>query len=374
MTTDRHARAAISLLSLGTICGLGPGAPVAQGQAAPAPALTPGVPPTPPAVTPEPQSAPLSIVQELGRQSWMISPHLESEPALRFLEGVTRLPEPEARTLWRSRERRVAYTPEQYASLPEAERADLTSREFSPSFFYNTAYGSPLVYARVLDIASKHGLKALDGKRVLDFGYGSIGQIRLLALAGADAHGVDVEAALAALYSFPGDTGTLGSGSVTLHHGRWPAEPAIVEQVGAGYDLITSKNTLKAGYIHPAREADPAQLVTLGVDDGAFLAAVHDALKPGGIFIIYNICPPQNPEPGSEGATGDTTYIPFADGWSPFSEAQFLHAGLEVLAFDIRDEAALHPIFLALGYDNGRGMEALKESIFVWYTVVRRID
>lgn len=336
----------------------------------------PPPPPTPAATAPsaEQPGPSASIVQELSRQSWMISPHLHSDLALRFLGGVAALPEPEARTLWRSRERRVAYTAEQYEGLAEAERADLTSREFSPAFYYNTAYGSPLVYARVLDVAAAHGFQTLDGKRVLDFGYGSIGQLRLMALAGADAHGVDVEAALAALYSFPGDTGRLGSGSVWLHHGRWPAEPAIVESVGTGYDLITSKNTLKAGYIHPAREADPAQLVSLGVDDGTFLKAVHDALKPGGLLVIYNICPPQNPAPGDKNATGDTTYIPFADGWSPFSKEQFAAAGLEVLAFDVRDEPSLHPIFAALGYDGEGGLEGLQSSIFVWYTVARRAE
>ena len=47
------------------------------------------------------------------------------------------------------------------------------------------------------------------------------------------------------------------AGGITLHCGRWPAERSIVRDVGTRYDIITSKNTLKRGYIHPSRPADP---------------------------------------------------------------------------------------------------------------------
>lgn len=363
----RHANrfASVSLLPVTTLfVSLPANGVIAQ------PAAQPAAQPTAQA---EPQP---STIERLSAEADALSPLVESDLARDFLSRVPRLPAPEPRTLWRSKDRSRTLNQSQFDTLPEPERADFTRRDCTPDFFYYTGYGSPLVYARVLDLAAAHGLTSLKSARVLDFGYGSIGQLRLMALMGAEARGVDVEPLLAALYSAPGDTGPLnntgvGSGSAHVHNGRWPAEPALAAEIGTGYDLITSKNTLKAGYIHPAREADPRTLVTLGVDDATFLKSIHDTLKPGGLFIIYNICPAQNPaEPGPDGKV--PPYIPWADGWSPFTREQFDAAGLEVLAFDQRDEASLHPIFAALGYDNGAGVESLKPTTFVWYTVARR--
>ncbi len=333
--------------------------------------------PSPAPDVPAPDAPAPTTVERLTSEAAALSTLVSTDLARSFLAQAPNLPEAPARTLWRSADRARALTQSQLDALPEADRAAFTRRDCTPDFFYYTGYGSPLVYARLLDLAAAHGLASLHNARVLDFGYGSIGQLRLMALMGAEARGIEVEPLLAALYAEPGDTGPLGpntgvgGGAVHLHHGRWPAESALVAAVGSHYDLITSKNTLKAGYIHPAREADPRTLVTLGVDDATFLKHVHDALNPRGIFIIYNICSAQNPaEPGPDGKV--PPYIPWADGWSPFTREQLEAAGLEVLVFDQRDEAALHPIFAALGYDNGAGVESLKPTTFVWYTVARR--
>ncbi|MEY3022209.1 MAG: hypothetical protein RIS86_1407, partial [Planctomycetota bacterium] len=252
-------------------------------------------------------------------------------------------------------------------ALPEAEKASLTPREYSPQFYYETGYGSPLVYARLLDLAAPH-MRAVERPRLLDFGFGPIGQLQLLANCGFDAHGVDFEPVFAALYSEPGGTGANGAGAASVHIGRWPGDEAIAKSVGGGFSLITSKYTLEKGYIHPSPPAGqtvaPRKLVHLGVSDEAYLARVHDALLPGGIFILYNICPPQ--------AAPDQEYIPWADGLSPFPRKMLEKAGFEVLAFDAVDQDWVIDCFEKLGYAEGKSREELAKSYFCWFTIARR--
>jgi hypothetical protein len=191
----------------------------------------------------------------------------------------------------------------------------------------------------------------------------------MFALLGADVHGVEVEPLFATLYSWPGDTGEINgpdgaSGMLTLHHGQWPADDKLKRQVGAGYDIILSKNTLKMGYIHPARETDPSRLVHLGVSDEQFLRAIHDALKPGGLFLVYNISPKQSPP--------DQPYLPHADGLFPFERALVEQIGFEVLAWNQPDHDPMAAIFTALGHDQGKGKEKLMEELFTYYTLLRK--
>jgi SAM-dependent methyltransferase len=255
------------------------------------------------------------------------------------------------------------------------EKEGLRPRDFEPVFYYYTGYGSPLIYARPLDIvAEKAGWTGNDGfkgKRVLDFGYGLIGHLRLLAMRGADVTGIEVEPMLRALYAEPGDVGEIEGvdglkGKLRVLDGRWPAEEKIAAAVkeGGSYDLIISKNTLKRGYIHPAREVDEKFLVKLGVEDEAFVKAMHGALKPGGYAIIYNISPAQNPD--------DKPYLPHADGQCPFPRAMLEKAGFEVIEFDRVDEAAVLDVWMALGIDGGKSREELGKELFAWSTVVRR--
>jgi hypothetical protein len=223
-----------------------------------------------------------------------------------------------------------------------------------------------------VDLLAKHGVGSLAGKKLMDFGYGTVGHIRLLASMGCEAHGVDVEPVFGALYSRPEDQGEAPSsdhgpaGRIALHCGRWPAERAIVRDVGAGYDFITSKNTLKRGYIHPARPADPRTLVRLGVDDGTFLRHIHDALNPDGLFIIYNLCPAQAP--------ADKPYIPWADGQCPFSRESLERAGFEIVEFDREDREAALDYWMALGINQSKSREETGADLFAWYTVCRKSD
>ena len=183
------------------------------------------------------------------------------------------------------------------------------------TFYYTTKYGSPLAYVRPFDLLGQSGLETMEGHRVFDFGYGTIGHLRLLASLGADVTGVDVDPLLTALYSQPEDQGPVKNGRgqtgrVRLIEGRFPADQAVTTAVGKGFDLIISKNTLKKGYVHPERPVEKRRLLNLDVDDEAFVRALHAALKPGGWVMIYNITPAPSPP--------DQPYKNWADGRCPF--------------------------------------------------------
>ena len=307
------------------------------------------------------------VTDRLRDGATALEPLVRADIAKEFLAATSKLPEPSTRTIYRNREKGLAISKREHDALPAAEQAAFTARECTPEFYYETGYGSPLVFVRLLDLASPHLVRGPRPK-LLDFGYGTIGQLHLLAHCGFDAQGVDVEPVFPALYSEPGDTGAIGSGSVAIHKGQWPAEESLRTAIGGGYTLITSKNTLKNGYIHPTPPAgqtvDPKKLVHLGVSDEEFLARVHDALVPGGVFLIYNICPPQNPP--------EKEYIPWADGTSPFSREMYEKAGFDVISFDVRDDGWVVDCFGKLGYTAGKTREEAAKEFLCWYTILRR--
>lgn len=280
---------------------------------------------------------PGSVVAQLARDAEAVEPLVESAAIKAWCRAAEKLP----------------------TVKPLEVKVNDKAIAVDEALYYTGRYGSPLAYARAFDIAAEQGLTTFEQKRVLDFGYGSIGQLRMLALAGADAVGVDVSPLAAAMYA--DGQGPLGSGKVTVVSGRFPADAEVADAVGGSFDLVISKNTLKRGYVHPAREARPETLIKLGVDDDAFLKAVYDRLNPGGLFLIYNICPARAP--------ADKPYIPWADGESPFSKEDFEAAGFEVLAFDVDDSAVIRKFAQALGWDKQMDLEA---DLFAWYTVVRR--
>jgi SAM-dependent methyltransferase len=242
--------------------------------------------------------------------------------------------------------------------LIKAGKREVTVDE---SLFYSGRYGTPLAYARAFDLAEGLGFSLAEGGKVFDFGYGSIGHLRMLALSGMSVTAVDVDPLLLEMYKDA--SGPLGKGSVQLLNGKFPAEAALVEKAGEGYDLFISKNTLKRGYIHPAREpASPKHVIDLGVTDEVYLAQVAKMLKPGGFFVMYNLCPPKAP--------ADKPYIPWADGECPFTKEQLAAAGFEVLAYDVVDDAPARELGKCLGWHQ-TGMK-LDTDLFAWYTIAKR--
>ncbi|HTO89569.1 MAG TPA: hypothetical protein VMJ70_00435 [Candidatus Sulfotelmatobacter sp.] len=310
-----------------------------------------------------------STLRELDDQARESAPLYRSRLAGDFLHAVSRLPTVAPRTVLFDSSRVHYWTSGQAAALPDSQRARLISRELGESFYYNTRYGTPLAYARPLELLAKAGFTRVAGRRLADFGYGGIGQLRLLATLGAEVTGIEVDPLLRALYSWPNDQGQIAGakppGSLSLVSGQWPAAPELVREVGNGYDLFISKNTLKNGYLHPAEPVDPRRLVHLGVEDSTFAAALYRVLRPGGWAMIYNLCPAPAP-PGMP-------YIPWADGRCPFSRAMLEAAGFQVVAFDADDSPAARRMGHALGWDDPDGAKMdLEHDLFATYTLLRR--
>jgi SAM-dependent methyltransferase len=319
----------------------------------------------------EPQErTPLPATAKMRQEAEALRPLVQTTIARRFLDAVADLKEPAPRKLFADPATRALYSEASAAKLDADARAKLRPVNLTEQLYYFTLYGTPLAYVRPLEILGQNGVAAAEGKRLLDFGYGTIGHLKTLARCGAEVVGVDVDPFLRELYSSPEDTGIVPRakeervGRVTLIDGRWPADPATTKAVGGGYDLIVSKNTLKRGYIHPERPVDKKYLVDLGVSDEAFVKALYDALKPGGRVLLYNLA----------GALSkpDEPYNPSTDGRSPFPKSLWEAAGFRVTAFDAEDHSAARAMGRALGWDKGPRPMDLENGLFAHYTLAVR--
>jgi hypothetical protein len=303
-----------------------------------------------------------SRVVQLEAEAKALAPLVKTALARDFLARVPKLPSITPRTVYRDSARTRAWSAREAEALPDTLRAKLVALTLDEKFYYDTRYGSPLAYVRALELLGASGLKDVRARRIADYGCGMLGQLRLLAEMGAHTVGVDVDPLLAALYSEPGDQGSVGSGSVRLAIGQWPATPEMLGAVGDGLDLFLSKNTLKNGYIHPAEKVNPRMLVHLGVSDSAFVAALAKSVKKSGRVMIYNLCPAPAP-PGKP-------YIPWADGRCPFPRGMWEQAGFKVVEFDQDDSPAARAMAHALGWDAG-GMK-LETDLFATWSLFER--
>jgi hypothetical protein len=302
----------------------------------------------------------------LPAEARKLEPLARSALGRAFLKAAEGTPSYTLRTVYRRGKAREWLDAAGFARLTAANRAAWTPMTIDEDTYQGLFYGSPLAYLLPLERLGGAGFGTLREKRVADFGHGGIGQLRLFAELGAQAVGIDVDPLQPVLYSVPADQGPLGKagGSVRLVHGRFPADPRVVAAVGGGYDLFLSKNTLKRGYIHPAEKVDPRMLVNLGVDDPTFLKAVASTLKPGGWFVIYNLCPAPN-------AAGKP-YLPWADGRCPFSARDLAAAGFETLVRDAADDRAARALAAALGWDKPPDNMKLEDDLFALVTVARK--
>jgi SAM-dependent methyltransferase len=323
-----------------------------------------GAPPRPATPAPAPTD---TGAARLRREARALEPLVRSELARAFLRATASLPAVPPRVVFHDAAKTRYYTEAEAAALPPAERQALARRAVDEEYYYSTRYGGPLPYARPLDLLAAAGFGDAAGARVLDFGFGAIAQLVLLASLGADVTGVDVDPLARALYQ--GDDGPVAGadgrrGRVATVIGRFPAEPGVRAAVGQGYDLVIAKNVLKNGYLHPAQPVAERQRIRLGVSDEEFVRVLFALLKPGGRLMIYNLCPAPAP-PGQP-------YIPWADGRSPFPRRLLAAAGFRVLAFDVDDTPYARRMGRALLWDRGEEAINLEHDLFAWYTLVEK--
>jgi hypothetical protein len=223
--------------------------------------------------------------------------------------------------------------------------------------YWDTVGGTPAAFVRAWELAAwARGSPTLGdpgrANGVIEFGYGSTGQLQALASLGYAPTGIETNRGLHALYS-PDDNGVRLLWSETT--GPLVQSLAAIEPGRAS--LFVSKNTLKKGYVNPEPPHDG--VLALGVSDAQFLAAVLAALCPGGVCLIYNIHPSMEEQP----------YRSWADGRCPFTAGQCEVAGFDVVSHNADDTAFVVSMARALGWDGQMDVDA---DLFATFTLLRR--
>src|SRR3954469_14199158 len=120
-------------------------------------------------ITKPDKPGPSAVIEEMRAQASAVAPLVESPLAKAFLGTADMLRPVAPRLLLRDPQTKEVFTPGQSESLPEPQKSRLTKRIYDTRFYYTTGYGSPIIYARPLDILGERGVESLAGKKVLDF-------------------------------------------------------------------------------------------------------------------------------------------------------------------------------------------------------------
>ncbi len=254
-----------------------------------------------------------------------------------------------------------------YDALPEDERGGWRRREVSADTYYATFYGTAAAYLPAVEFAAAalgraDDPGAFEGTRVMDLGYGQMGQLELLAACGAEVVGVEVDPILTELYrdsltprSVANPHGA--SGSVRVTECLWPNEASCREDVGGGYDVILARNLLKRGYVKPRELIGNYVPVAHEMTDGEALGHFYDALAPGGVVVIYSLG--GAPDPAK----------PWTDIANPWPESAWGAAGFEVVHHDLDVSADAGEMFVALGYSEP---DTVADTLFGVCSVYRK--
>ncbi|GJM18423.1 MAG: hypothetical protein DHS20C14_06360 [Phycisphaeraceae bacterium] len=260
-----------------------------------------------------------------------------------------------------------AITAEEYAALPEDEREGWRERVVSADTYYSTFYGTAAAYLPAVEFAATtlgvgDDAAGFEGTRVLDLGYGQMGQLELLAACGAEVVGVEVDPILTMLYEDSQQPRTVENpegddGSVRVTECLWPNEEACRDDAGGGYDVIMARNLLKRGYVKPKELIGNYVPVAHGMSDEEACKHFYDALAPGGVVVIYSLGGAPHPDK------------PWTDIANPWPIDAWEAVGFEVVHHDLDVSADARTVFVTLGLGEA---EPLESGLFGVCSVYRR--
>ena len=239
------------------------------------PPRAPPFPPEPAPVAPvasassspavKPAAAPaLGALDQIQHDARALDPLVTTPFAHRFLAAAAALPHVTTRLVYKTKDKKRWFTAKEAAALAPNERAALDEVKDDEELYYNTKYGSPLSYARAIDVLAQ--------AKLIPEGGGEDPRLRLRLrrpppLAREPRIRRDRRRrrpdAPRRFYTEPGDLGS--DCRLWRKQGRERPPPrrplprrrqTIQRAAGSGYDVFISKNTLKKGYIHPDRAAD----------------------------------------------------------------------------------------------------------------------
>lgn len=294
--------------------------------------------------------APYIVLDEYRRLEKKLEPTLKVPWIKKWAQQIDKLKSVKTTTWWCTKDRQKCLS-----EKPAADAGVYDERKVDDEYVWGRI-ADPLGYVRAFEVLNENKFDPT-GKKILDFGYGNVSQLYMLAHTGVDVHGLEVDSLIPLTSKHL--TGKVGAkGSLTLHHGYFPSDERLVKELeGQKFALWMSKNTMKRGYVHPT-DANTKTQIDLG-DDAKLLATIKSELAPGGFFFIYNIAPAQT-----------VPYKAMADGACPFSKETLTAAGFEVIAHDVNDTEKMRAYAKTLEWN--ADWPDLETTLVATYTLCRK--